>query len=370
MAWKVITSISPYFKETVESMKKSFWISDSAVFFLNPEAKKDIISNFFDSPVVPMSSISVSCKEDILNLLATRNEFAHLSNLLGPIEPDIEYRLNLTFIMSVIEDDDLEAGLCAFQIDAEARRPTGKKRIFEGIWSGSRSVYLDKPLSECYEWFRRLEKEITNCFPRATFNNHVGLCSDCGTTLKLKEHDVTVFFLCNNCKEQRATQDEERDKKKRFEESIKRREKKLKIIKIFTPEQILIYPNSALSKALYIAYQGKCQYCLIPETLPKEQIIVEHIIPRFLPLEMVPKKLIELGISKDQVANFCASFLPPHHNSVLNLIPACLKYNVEKKADLLHPATLEFMLRKAKHKAKKVLEIYSQELNRNPKERV
>jgi 5-methylcytosine-specific restriction endonuclease McrA len=265
--------------------------------------------------------------------------------------------------MEVVKDQDLMAGLCAFLIDAEARKPDQRKRLFGGLWNASRSVYFDKPLIECYEWFRKLEEKVISVFPRATFSNRVGLCCDCGSVLKLDEHEV-YLFLCNSCKEQRQIQETAKESQRKLEQAAKRREKKLGLVKIFSPEQVLAYPNHFLSLALYKAYGGKCQYCLMSSVLRKSQMVIEHIIPRSLSLDAVRDKLAELGISSEQIANFCSTLLPPHHNCILNLVPSCLKHNTEKNSVLLHPAALEFMLRKAKRKAKKVLEIYSQELHR------
>lgn len=326
------------------------------ILFYDPTTGETARHSYEGTAIVPISSLEISSYESVYRLLEKR--YDEFPELLRSIRLGVDCELNLYFHMHLVDYPGLRSAVCTLQVHARGTKATSGRN-----WSSPYSVYFDKSIPDCYEWFRQLERTIVAFFPKTSFGCRIGICNECSGPLRLEEHGIECagagIFLCDSCLDNRKVRRLVKEEEQRKEQAQRRLERKLKTRKEIFPEQMMTIPNPPISEALYKAYGGKCQYCFMPEALPREQIIIEHIIPRSLPLEKVPEKLLGLGISGDQVQNFCSTFLPPHHNCVLNLIPACFKHNAEKRADLLHPATLEFMLRKARRKARKVLEIYS-----------
>jgi len=230
-------------------------------------------------------------------------------------------------------ENGLELVFCDFRLETESC-----------FWRPDHSLYFDLPSSECYRRIRQLEETFCKRFPMATFINRVGICNECGSTVEPHEHQAKYKdceqFFCDSCWNAKGVSLMLLDGNEHF------------------------FNREILRVALYEAYEGKCQYCSIfAKPRPLKWSCTEHIIPRAIPLNMIPSLLMEMGISEDMALNFCKSHLPPFHNSILNLTLSCPSHNKLKGNELLHPAGLEFLLVGAKKKAKNVLEIYFRKAN-------
>jgi hypothetical protein len=122
----------------------------------------------------------------------------------------------------------------------------------------------------------------------------------------------------------------------------------------------LLLGGRQLRRVLYKIYRGRCQYCPGATPIPFEDTVIEHIIPKSIPLEEVYARLIAMNITPSVAESFCSSFLPALHDCVLNYTLACQWHNSLKQARFLHPAALESLLRNAKGKAQAVLRAYRQ----------
>lgn len=134
------------------------------------------------------------------------------------------------------------------------------------------------------------------------------------------------------------------------------------MLPVLSPLGKLSVSDGPLRFALYKAYRGRCQYCIAPKQIQVDEMHVEHIIPRSIPRENVSALLQVVGVSELCAEDFCARFLPPRHDCVLNYTLACSHHNLQKGGILLHPVALEALLRRARQKAKRVLQVYAKEL--------
>jgi hypothetical protein len=122
----------------------------------------------------------------------------------------------------------------------------------------------------------------------------------------------------------------------------------------------LLLGGRQLRRVLYKIYRGRCQYCPGATPIPFEDTVIEHIIPKNIPLEEIYARLIAMNITPSVAESFCSSLLPALHDCVLNYTLACRWHNSQKQARFLHPAALESLLKNAKGKAQAVLRAYQQ----------
>lgn len=257
-----------------------------------------------------------------------------------------------------------------------------KEDDYEFTHKGSASCYIDLGNPEYDDnnyndyndfrtnWYSTLNKTLKTTFPK--IQQFYGYCIECGTPLTFR-YFLNRDTICPPCQELLHTK--EREKRAVVEEKSKLQKlKRLGTIKLpknksITTEKKPIFDvdhefkkPSDLRKALHKTYKGYCQYCTFPEPLSVENSVVEHIIPRSIPIESVIENLYSEGFSEDSIDSF-KQLLPPFHNSILNLTLSCYRHNGMKSNFILNPISLELILKRAEKKAVEVLvnhsELYS-----------
>jgi len=223
-----------------------------------------------------------------------------------------------------------------------------------GMWSAC-VLLLDLGWLDCKRWFIDLENTIRAWHEGISFDNSVGLCSVCKQDLPLELHNHWTF-VCEECtsreKEEKTRKETDRKERKK-QNSSPRKPNPLR------PDQTLL-PDQQVRRALYTVYEGKCQYCQIPEKLPMESMCIEHIISRSSPIESISLAFRNEGVSEEAIERFRTEFLPPQHNCALNFTIACLRHNSIKNDQIMSLAGLEFILSRAKKKAMDMLRIHSE----------
>lgn len=228
--------------------------------------------------------------------------------------------------------------------------------LLESSWRSwaSNVLVLDQPLPVCYSWARRFETALDQLVPKTRWLNRIGICRTCNRELALEE----ITFRCEACwveaRRQAVLQSEER-------RLLHRRSHQRQLANsIYLGPEKPIPIDRRLGRALHKAYDGRCQYCAFPVRTRIEELVIEHVIPRSMPLDEVCGKLQEYhGITESLAQEFCATHLPPIHDCLLNLTLACLRHNSEKSNRLLHPAALQFLLMQSRRKARSVLKAYA-----------
>jgi len=125
-----------------------------------------------------------------------------------------------------------------------------------------------------------------------------------------------------------------------------------------------------MRKRIWAAYNGLCQYCPFPKSLPLTECHLDHIIPRAIPLMKVKEHYINNGVDPSLVEIFWNELLPQKHDDLENFTLACSTCNLEKGASLLNLASMDLLLRRAKKEAARIKEsgpIYSGGILKWPK---
>jgi hypothetical protein len=272
--------------------------------------------------------------------LFTNQDRFHLSLNLQQIRGHGHTSYYAVFALGEYDIDDFHGYICWVGIEKARKYPS----IEESRAFTSFAMYAESS-QQLYECTRRFHSVAEQYFD-VDIVNWLEICHEC------QQYGIITGYLadfplpCSFCQQEAV------GVRKSTKHSIQRSGS-------LHPTTLLL-GGKQLRRALYKIYRGRCQYCPGATPIPFEDTVIEHIIPKSIPLEEVYVRLIDMKITPSVAESFCSSFLPALHDCVLNYTLACRWHNSLKQARFLHPAALESLLRNAKGKAQAVLRAYRQ----------